>query len=529
MDIGKTIAKLRCDLELSQEKFANLLGVSRQTVQKWESGVSSPDMENLAGIANKFGISMDLLVLGRDKREMEELRGVKKIEPKYDNITGWDSYSDQFMIEYRQSVDEGLDLEGYENLFRSVCGMPKGAIKEKMANALFELSINAPMRENYTYNEPSELAAIQALRPNAAAVRGKLPADIEDRVRGAWIGRICGCLLGKPVEGWRTEVLVPFLKETGNYPLHRYLLTTDVTDERKERYLSEYKISLENRAYADRYDCAPVDDDTNYTVMAMRILEKFGRDFTPYDVSRMWLDAQVIRPYCTAERVAYRNFINGYVPPASAVYKNPYREYIGAQIRGDYFGYINPGDPQTAAEMAWRDASISHVKNGIYGEMFVAAMIAAAPVCSDLKEVVKAGMAQIPKTSRLYEALSDVLEWYECGVSEKKAFAKIHEQYDEHNGYDWCHTISNAMIVAVCLLYGEANYSKSICMAVEVGFDTDCNGATVGSVIGMFRGSGAIESQWTEPVHGALDTTIGGNTRYQIEDLVSTTMRHVKK
>lgn len=67
----------------------------------------------------------------------------------------------------------------------AVC--PKGAIKEKMANALFELSINAPMRENYTYNEPSELAAIQALRPNAAAVRGKLPADIEDRVRGAWI------------------------------------------------------------------------------------------------------------------------------------------------------------------------------------------------------------------------------------------------------------------------------------------------------------------------------------------------------
>lgn len=148
MDIGKTIAKLRYDLELSQEKFANLLGVSRQTVQKWESGVSSPDMENLVGIANKFGISMDLLVLGRDKREMEELRGVKKIEPKYDNITGWDSYSDQLMIEYRQSVDEGLDLEGYENLFRSVCSMPKGAIKEKMANALFELSINAPMREN---------------------------------------------------------------------------------------------------------------------------------------------------------------------------------------------------------------------------------------------------------------------------------------------------------------------------------------------------------------------------------------------
>ena len=102
-------------------------------------------------------------------------------------------------------------------------------------------------------------------------------------------------------------------------------------------------------------------------MLYQELIRKYGRDFTPYDVSRMWLDSQPKNAYCTAERVAFINFVKGFTPPASAVHKNPYREWIGAQIRADYFGYINPGRPEAAAEMAWRDACVSHVKNGIYG------------------------------------------------------------------------------------------------------------------------------------------------------------------
>ena len=272
----------------------------------------------------------------------------------------------------------------------------------------------------------------------------------------------------------------------------------------------------------------PIDDDTNYVVLAQKIIEKYGRDFTSYDVSRIWLELQCKDAYCTAERVAFCNFVKGIEPPESAVYKNPYREWIGAQIRGDYFGYINPGNPELAAEMAFRDASVSHVKNGIYGEMFVAAMLAVAAATDNVKDIILGGIAQIPHTSRLYEAISDILEGFDNGVSQEVCFADIHSRYDEHTSHGWCHTISNAMVVAAALLYGDGDFGKSICMAVETGFDTDCNGATVGSVLGMAKGIGGIGTVWTEPINDTLHTSIFGVGTTKISERVKLTLSHIQ-
>jgi ADP-ribosylglycohydrolase len=261
--------------------------------------------------------------------------------------------------------------------------------------------------------------------------------------------------------------------------------------------------------------------------MAMKLISKYGKDFTPKDVIECWIERQYKNSYCTAERLAYINYIQGYLPPASAVYKNPYREWIGAQIRGDYFGYINPGNPELAAEMAFRDACISHVKNGIYGEMFVAAMIAIAAVNDNIKDIILGGLAEIPATSRLYEAIMRLVERYDAGVTKEEAFADIHAEWNDEDAHDWCHTISNALIVVASLLYGEGDYSKSICMSVETGFDTDCNGATVGSVLGMRGGESAIDEYWKKPLNGTLETTIRWANKMPIESLVKNTLSHL--
>ena len=524
MAIGKIINKLRMNTNMSQEQFAELFGVSRQSVQKWESDVSVPEIDKLIKIAKCFDISLDTLILDSDTRITEELNFNKKLKPKYANVHDWESYSSNLLVEYQQSIDEGLDIKIYENVFVAVSRLPKDEAKKMFGDILFDIVLHAKTAEGYQYVEPSTLVEIKNLRKGVQSLPVSIDKRLlESKIYGAWMGRICGCLLGKTVEGIKTNELIPFLKETKNYPMYRDILHSDLTND----ILNKYSFRFINRCYADKVDGMPIDDDTNYVVLAQEIIKKYGRDFTSYDVSRAWLALQSKDSYCTAERVAFCNFVKGFEPPESAVYKNPYREWIGAQIRGDYFGYINPGKPEIAAEMAFRDASISHIKNGIYGEMFVAAMLAVAACTDNIKDIILSGLAQIPHTSRLYEAITDVLKGYEHGISQKDCFAGIHHRYDEYTTYGWCHTISNAMVVVAALLYGNGDFGKSICMAVETGFDTDCNGATVGSILGMVKGIGGIDEVWTNPINDTLHTSIFGVGTTKISDRVKQTLAHI--
>jgi ADP-ribosylglycohydrolase len=66
-------------------------------------------------------------------------------------------------------------------------------------------------------------------------------------------------------------------------------------------------------------------------------------------------------------------------------------------------------------------------------------------------------------------------------------------------------------------------------MAVETGFDTDCNGATVGSIVGMMYGVDNIEPEWTIPLNGVLKTQILGHDKSTIEALIEKTLEHIKK
>lgn len=354
-----------------------------------------------------------------------------------------------------------------------------------------------------TYVEPSTLEEIRAERPEGPRRIEKVFSygDLLDRIYGAWLGRCAGCLLGKPVEGAsKAEIRIAGELSTG-YPLRNYFGAIANPPEE----IARRNWSPSNTSLLEGMDGMARDDDTDYTIVGLRVLETAGLDFTTMDVANYWLAQLPFHKVYTAERIAYRNLVDGRRPPETATYRNPAREWIGAQIRADAFGYACPGWPEKAAEFAFRDAALSHVKNGIYGEMMVAAMIAAALVTQDVEEIMDIGLSEIPAKSRLAEAVGHVRAWAKEDRDWERTADRIAEMY---GGLQGCHTITNAAMVMLGLLYGELRFEWSIATAVMPGFDTDCNGATVGSIVGAAMGAQALPAKWVAPLKDTIYSSI---------------------
>jgi hypothetical protein len=243
------------------------------------------------------------------------------------------------------------DLEAEAKAIKEFAGSP--AESEQRARTLSEQLSSLPLRDDFPYLEPDELEKIRELRQAAKSLQSANYALLADKVYGAWLGRCAGCLLGQPIECWMRDRIEGLLKDTGNYPLSDYI-RSDIAPEIRDRW----NVRDEGLVYGGRQinwinnvAYMPEDDDTNYTILALRLLEVYGPNFTAEDVGEMWLNCLPLLHVCTAERVAYINLCNMILPPNSAQKHNPYREWIGAQIRGDLFGYVCPGHPEKSGRI----------------------------------------------------------------------------------------------------------------------------------------------------------------------------------
>jgi len=423
--------------------------------------------------------------------------------------------------EFAQAMEEGRDTGAVDAIRADF--EAAGDDDAKLAG-LWRKLVAIPVSDDFPFEEPSDLEGIRARRPLGPR-REDIPYDeaqLYDRLYGAWLGRCAGCALGKPVEG--------FMEPRGDLAswerVKRYLTAISPDEWPIRDYIPAHSPAEEETGRAgcplstrEQIAFMESDDDIRYTVIGQIVMMAKGRDFDTVDVARAWENHLPYGYVCTAETQAYRNLVTRYKRGLRgvgdvdwtwvAMNENPYREWIGAQIRVDSFAYAAPGDMELAAEFAWRDARLSHVKNGIYGEMLCGAMIAGAFVHDEPLTIVKAALAEIPETSRLHKDVTDTIgicadHRFDAGEFE----AVIKDIYDLLGHYHAVHTNNNAALVVASLLLGQRDLEKVIGIAVMGGWDTDCNGATAGSIAGAMLGAAALPDKWTAPLHDTLKSNI---------------------
>ena len=372
-----------------------------------------------------------------------------------------------------------------------------------------------PRDPGWPYEEPDDEESIRRIVAGAERMQVD-ESTLRARLRGAWLGRTIGNTLGKPVEGLSRAQIGAYLQALGWAQVTAYLPLLDPLPPGVPSLHPSASV-----AAAGRFADVPRDDDIDWTILNLLLLERHGADLTTGHILQAWLDRIPFTQTYTAERAAYRNAVHGLRPPHTATYRNPYREWIGALIRADAFGYVHPGDPAAAARVALADARLSHVANGLYGELWAAALVAAAFATESAEVALSAARAVLPPRSRLAQALDGVTARFMAGDGPEGALDWIDETLGH---YSWVHTLNNAATIAAALLWGQS-FIDAVGMAVAAGRDTDSTAATVGSVYGALYGVDAIPADLVGDTHVHVRSAIRDFDRITIDELTVRTLR----
>ena len=371
-----------------------------------------------------------------------------------------------------------------------------------------------PRPADWPYTETSALDEIVATLPPDVAPT--VPTELGDRIHGAWHGRIIGNMMGKPFEiGPTRESIRDYLRSKNAYPLTGYVPFDDPAErDRLGRWGFE-------GLTAGRVHGSVRDDDVDFTVLGLHLLETYGTGYTSRDVAAEWLSRFPVYQVFTAERATYQNLV-GEVPLARAgEHRNPYREWIGALIRADIFAFAAPGQPRRAALLSYQDAALSHRANGIYGAMWAAALISSAFTATGPEESIVESLRHLPGDSRLAAEIRTVLGQFREGVDWEKCLDDLHAR---HAGMSWVHTINNAGALTAAVLWGGGRFGETVGLAVQAGLDTDSIGATAGAWAGAFLGLSAIPAALVFPLEDRCRTGVFGFGELAISSLADRTL-----
>jgi len=289
--------------------------------------------------------------------------------------------------------------------------------------------------------------------------------EVQDKVYGCWLGKNIGGTVGEPYEG-RREIL-------------------DV-----KGYSSPPGQPLPN-------------DDLDLQLVWLRAVQDLGPlGITSAALGEYWLN--FIPPPWSEYGINKSNQRAGLVPPLSGMYNNPWKDSNGAWIRSEIWACLAPGCPDVAIRLAYEDASVDHGgAEGMYAELFTAAVESAAFVVNDRDQLIKIGLSKIPPGCRVARSINLVLQAYAEGASWLEARERV---VADSADLGWKMAPGNLGFVIIGWLYGEGDFGRSVCLATNCGDDTDCTSATVGAILGILAGKSGIPAEWSEGIGDGILT-----------------------
>jgi ADP-ribosylglycohydrolase len=327
----------------------------------------------------------------------------------------------------------------------------------------------------------------------------------EEKVYAGILGKTIGVYMGRPIEGWRKERIRERFPTISGY-LHEALGEPLVVS----------------------------DDDISGTTTFVRVLEDSGLyESTPEELyGDNWLN--YIVPDRTilwwggmgvsTEHTAFLRLKAGYKAPESgsaSLNGAGVAGQIGAQIFIDCFGMVCPGEPDRAARLAERAGRVSHDIESVDAAKVVAAMVSIAFVETDMTKILDGGISVIAEDSAIARIHQDVRAWSAGNEDWEDTYELIREKYGYQHYNGNCHVVPNHAIMVMAWCHAPDSFFRSQQIINAAGWDTDCNAANVGSVMGIKCGLEGINAEYDfqKPFADRLIIPTADGTRFTTDCL----------
>jgi ADP-ribosylglycohydrolase len=293
-------------------------------------------------------------------------------------------------------------------------------------------------------------------------------SEFRDRVYACWLGKNIGGTLGVPFEG---------------------------------------KTDLNNiNFYTDLKEGEPAaNDDLDLQILWLKAMEENNGKVDAYTLGEYWL--KYVPPVASWNEygVGKTNMRLGIMPPLSGEYNNAkWKTSNGAWIRSEIWACLAPGNPLLAAKFAWNDACVDHgCSEGTFAELFTASLESAAFVEKDRDKLIQFALTMIPVDCLVAKAVNTAVEAKTSGLSWSQAREAVIKATED---LGWFQAPRNVAFTMIGWLYGDDDFGKSLCIAVNCGDDTDCTGATMGSILGIIYGTAIIPDRWRVPIGDGIKT-----------------------